>query len=135
MDLFIMWCYRCLLIMETKKERQASIQEKKYILKSKNQELYNISRFLLNGYSITKINLVWNFLFIRPLRRRERASCLKRTDFSKSPYQVAHITLRILLNIYSSIKLNSILYLSSSVASELSINLKTLKITSMKKRS
>ena len=119
----------------TKKERQASIQEKKYILKSKNQELYNISRFLLNGYSITKINLVWNFLFIRPLRRRERASCLKRTDFSKSPYQVAHITLRILLNIYSSIKLNSILYLSSSVASELSINLKTLKITSMKKRS
>ena len=129
-----MWYYRCLMIMDSKKERQTSIQ-KKYILKSKSQELYNISRFLLNGYSITKINLVWNFLFIRPLRRRERASCLKRTDFSKSPYQVAHITLRILLNIYSSIKLNSILYLSSSVASELSINLKTLKITSMKKRS
>ena len=134
MDLFIMWCYRFLLIMDSKKERQTSIK-KKYILKSKSQELYNISRFLLNGYSITKINLVWNFLFIRPLRRRERASCLKRTDFSKSPYQVAHITSRILLNIYSSIKLNSILYLSSSVASELSINLKTLKITSMKKRS
>ena len=62
-----------------------------------------------------------------PLRRRERASFLKRTILSESSFWEAQITMSFLSKICSSIKLNSILYLSSSTVSTFVNNYKDIK--------
>ena len=50
-----------------------------------------------------------------------------KTFFSKSQFWEAHITMSILSKRYSSIKLNSILYLSSSAVSRFVNNYKDIK--------
>ena len=71
--------------------------------------------------------IVNNIFFNDPLRRRERASFPKKTIFSESQFWGAQITKSFLSKIYSSIKLNSILYLSSSTVSNFVNNYKDIK--------
>ena len=67
------------------------------------------------------------FVFIVTPQEERPSFLLKMSIFSNWPNQKAPITLSILLKKYSSIKLNSILYLSSSAVSRFVNNYKDIK--------